>query len=462
MKKLSWIALLMALMLLFTGIASAETYDHVLKSGMKDKTDPFPDDPDKDIAYMQERLAYYEYYTGKIDGIYGKNMVKAVKNFQRRNNLKVDGRIGGNTWAKLITSDGVKASDFDIIIEVTDEADQYITDVGFNTIRPGDKGEAVKKIQDMLKKIYFYNPNRESTADYDSVTKDAVMGFQTAVGLKADGIVGENTYGRLEDAVANPSKYFTEDKKIRRNVSSGMRGYDVYIVQQKLKSLNHLSAIQTAGYFDDATYKATVSFQTANKMKVTGKLDANTKAALWGETYEAAIIEEDATATSPYDRPKLKYGNHGYYVRSAQNYLIAAGCLVGSADGIFGKSTLTAVKNFQSMNGLKADGIIGASTWAKLMGIPLSQGAQGSSSYTDPSTGTTYKVLKRGDSGYAVKHLQELLVKCYLLDSSDVDSKFGTKTETAVKQFQKEAGLKVDGKCGANTFAAIYNKLGLN
>ena len=96
------------------------------------------------------------------------------------------------------------------------------------------------------------------------------------------------------------------------------------------------------------------------------------------------------------------------------------------------------------------------------MGVELSQGAQGSSSFVDPSTHAVYKVLKRGDSGYAVKHLQELLVKAYLMDAKDVDGKFGSKTEAAVKHFQSEAGLKVDGKCGANTFAALYNKLGLN
>jgi len=464
MKKFTWIVLVLILTLLVTAIAGAveETkYDHVLKRGMKDKTDPFPDDED-DIIYMQERLAYYEFYTGKLDGNFGSGMYKAVVAFQKKNNLKADGRIGGNTWAKLIATDSVKKSDYNIYIDVVDEAEEVVTTVGFNTLRPGDKGDSIYTLQEMLKKLYFYNPNKVSNAEYDSATSEAVKGFQVAVGLTADGVVGEKTWSRLEDAVANPGKYFTTSKKIKRNVSSGMRGYDVYIVQQQLKANNYLPAITNIGYFDDATYKALVAFQQKNKISVTGKLDANTKAALWGETYEEAIVEEDATATSAYDRPKLKYGSHGYYVRSAQNYLISAGCLTGTADGLFGKATLSAVKTFQTINGLKADGIIGASTWAKLMGVPLSQGAQGSSDYTDPSTGATYKVLKRGDSGYAVKHLQELLVKAYLLDSADVDGKYGTKTETAVKQLQKEAGLKIDGKCGANTFAALYNKLGLN
>ena len=57
MKKFTWILLVMVLVLACTAVAGAETYDHVLKKGMKDATDPFPDSED-DIQYMQTRLAY--------------------------------------------------------------------------------------------------------------------------------------------------------------------------------------------------------------------------------------------------------------------------------------------------------------------------------------------------------------------------------------------------------------------
>ena len=460
MKKLTWISLVLLLTLIFTAVAGAETYDHVLKRGMKDKTDTFPDGED-DIKYMQTRLAYYEYYTGKIDGSFGSGMYKAVVSFQKRNNLKADGKIGGNTWAKLVASDSLKKSDYNIYVDVKDESDTVIATVGFNTIRPGDKGDSVKEIQDMLKKIYFYNPNRDSNANFDSTTKDAVKAFQKAVGLTADGIVGEKTWNALEKASASPGSYWSKSKKIRRNLGSGNRGYDVYILQQMLLDDNYMASIPVPGYFDDATYKGLYAFQTKNKLHLSGILDANTKACLAGESYEEAILEQDATASTPYDRPKLKYGSHGYYVRSAQNYLISAGFLTGTADGIFGKSTLSAVKAFQSAKSLKDDGIIGAATWAKLMNVDLSQGGQGSD-YVDPSTGAVYKTLKRGDSGYAVTHLQNLLFKLTMLDVDDIDGKYGTKTETAVRNFQKQAGLKQDGKCGANTFAAIYHKLGID
>ena len=40
-----------------------------------------------------------------------------------------------------------------------------------------------------------------------------------------------------------------------------------------------------------------------------------------------------------------------------------------SIDGIFGKNTESAVKNYQSKHGLNSDGIVGANTWKVLLGL---------------------------------------------------------------------------------------------
>lgn len=46
--------------------------------------------------------------------------------------------------------------------------------------------------------------------------------------------------------------------------------------------------------------------------------------------------------------------------------MLGYSCGSSGADGDFGNGTLTAVKNFQSANGLTVDGICGANTQAKL------------------------------------------------------------------------------------------------
>lgn len=63
--------------------------------------------------------------------------------------------------------------------------------------------------------------------------------------------------------------------------------------------------------------------------------------------------------------PTLRKGNSGSYVEQMQTALNEAGC-VCDIDGKFGSNTEAAVKQFQKMYGLTADGICGAKTWEKL------------------------------------------------------------------------------------------------
>lgn len=71
------------------------------------------------------------------------------------------------------------------------------------------------------------------------------------------------------------------------------------------------------------------------------------------------------------DAATLKQGSRGDLVKTVQQKLIKWGYLKGSADGIFGAKTKTAVIAFQKKNGLTADGIVGTRT-AQALGISLS------------------------------------------------------------------------------------------
>lgn len=59
----------------------------------------------------------------------------------------------------------------------------------------------------------------------------------------------------------------------------------------------------------------------------------------------------------------LDRGDKGVDVAELQNMLLRLQYNIGAADGIFGGKTEVAIKALQSMYGLKADGIVGPSTW---------------------------------------------------------------------------------------------------
>ena len=50
-----------------------------------------------EVRTIQDKLKRWGYYTGNVDGIYGSLTVSAVKRFQQKNGLAVDGISGTNT-----------------------------------------------------------------------------------------------------------------------------------------------------------------------------------------------------------------------------------------------------------------------------------------------------------------------------------------------------------------------------
>jgi len=53
------------------------------------------------VSEIQKRLKNWGYYTGSVDGIYGSQTEKAVRYFQQKNGLSVDGQAGNQTLAAL-------------------------------------------------------------------------------------------------------------------------------------------------------------------------------------------------------------------------------------------------------------------------------------------------------------------------------------------------------------------------
>lgn len=109
-----------------------------------------------------------------------------------------------------------------------------------------------------------------------------------------------------------------------------------------------------------------------------------------------------------------------------------------ATDNIFGKETKKALVialqtelNKQYNKGLKVDGIFGNNT--KNACVNVKKGAQGNITY-----------------------ILQAILYCKGYNTNGVDGIFGAGTESAVKSFQSKNGLTVDGICGKNTFAKLF------
>lgn len=109
--------------------------------------------------------------TVTVDGIFGPKTETAVKTFQKAKKLTVDGIVGPNTWAAIVI-----------------------------TVKKGSKGDAVRGVQE---EFQFRNLSGDPTKGpqidgiFGPVTDAAVRGFQDALEITVDGIVGPVTWRAL-------------------------------------------------------------------------------------------------------------------------------------------------------------------------------------------------------------------------------------------------------------------------
>ena len=175
--------------------------------------------------------------------------------------------------------------------------------------------------------------------DFGEGTYNAVVKFQKANGLEADGIVGSKTMYVLN---ANPSGTL---------LSMGSKGEEVRNLQEKLIARGYsVGSYGADGDFGEGTYNAVVKFQKANGLEADG---------IVGQATWTALGTENTL---------LRLGSKGSEVLILQETLIRKGYSVGSygADGDFGQRTYDAVVQFQREHGLEVDGIVGPETWIAL------------------------------------------------------------------------------------------------
>ena len=175
---------------------------------------------------------------------------------------------------------------------------------------------------------------------------------------------------------------------------------------------------------------------------------------------------------SSYPGTPLRSGSTGPSVvilqvslnRISQNY--PAIPKISAIDGIFGPQTEAAVRAFQQIFGLTADGIVGPATWYQIVRIYTavtslselrSQGQQFYAINWSPPNG-----LEVGDTGEKVRLLQYMLSVLSNYISSippvAVDGIYGQQTRAAVLATQRRFKLPETGTVGAQTWDEIYSQ----
>lgn len=314
--------------------------------------------------------------------------------------------------------------------------------VYMGTLQYGDVGGAVETLTARLEELGY--PVEETTR-YGSTVREAVRLFQRANGLDDDGIAGKKTQQALfsVSAIAYGSdKYPT--------LVRGDRDMDlIYTLQQRLKDLGYYT-IKVDGIFGSGTQRAVRLFQQVNGLSVTGKADNATQTLLYSSSAKPASYG----VTGDY-KTLSRSGKYKSAVVPLQRRLKALGYYSGNIDGYFGSQTYRAVRSFQSRNGLTVTGVADPYTQEVLYSSSAMKASSSSSSSSSSSTG--YRLLYWGCRGDSVKRLQQALIDAgYKSIVRTADGIFGQWTYDAVKAYQKDHSLAVDGIAGKNTQNSLY------
>lgn len=154
-----------------------------------------------DVTKVQKRLIQYGYLDGTADGLYGEDTRNAVRLFQQRNGLSVDGKVGAETAAAL----GITLS-------------SSITTGATTT------GSSVSSNQYLLAQLIYAEARGESykgKVAVGAVVLNRVRSSQFPNTLS--GVIYQNN---AFESVSNGSIYNTPDADCLRAAREAMNGWD--------------------------------------------------------------------------------------------------------------------------------------------------------------------------------------------------------------------------------------------
>ena len=200
---------------------------------------------------------------------------------------------------------------------------------GYVVLKKGDTGIKVKALQIKLIRVGFSVVTSSST--FDSATETALKTFQTNNALESNGTLDWVTNVVLNKAAANSRKIVA---KLNDNNDT------VKTINANLKLLSFTP--DEGSLFGPNTQKAVMAFQLKYKIGVTGMMDGRTNRKLISEVKIVTKEAEDVSKGIKADSKKsliLRY----------QDYLNKLGYTI-TADGVYGDTTIAAVKDFQGKN----------------------------------------------------------------------------------------------------------------
>lgn len=317
------------------------------------------------------------------------------------------------------------------------------------TVRYGSTGDTVRSVQTQLRTLGYYTGRIDGI--YGTQTQNAVLRYQQAAGLYADGIAGPKTQtalgligaGVVTTGVAqvSPLRY-------------GATGVAVTQLQRALNSRGYYNVAD--GKYGDSTWVAVWRFQNDRGLAATGIADEQVllQLGLVGMTPVIPVVPGTPVVSVG---GTLKYGASGSQVYILQNALKARGFYPQAPNGVYDDATWRAVWLFQRAQNLSPDGIAGTATLQSLGlagGVAVVPVVPVTPVAPATPSGTT---LKYGSTGAPVYALQNAL-KSRGFYSQTPNGVYDDATWTAVWQYQRSQNISPDGIAGSVTM----QKLGLN
>ena len=378
------------------------------------------------VSKIQTELKALGYYYGQITGNAGPKTVAAIKSFQGKNGLTADGIAGPQTIAKIDAAYEAKGGS------------SSGSGSSASGLKLNSKGTDVRNLQQDLTTLGYYWA--EITGNFGAKTETAVKRFQEENGLTADGVAGTKTLNAIAAAVARKGGTPASGGNAGTTLKLNSQGTKVSQLQTDLKQLGYYYA-EITGNFGAKTEAAVKAFQKAKGLTADGVAGTKTLNAI------AAAVDKAGGSSSGSSSTNMKLGSTGAAVSALQQNLTTLGYYYGDVTGHYGNLTQQAVKKFQKAKGLTQDGVASTATLNAITSALKNAGV-------DVGPGTVATTLREGDKGTAVTELQTMLKKLNYYYGS-VTGSFGSLTKQAVRKFQDDNKLTVDGVAGP----ATINKL---